>query len=155
MRYQTPASHLSEFVNHSYDCRPNWTLALSHITIMNWMTQILLPFNQHCNKIWKTKHKLLKIYSWIKTISWLFGRKGTTYSRHIGVLYKLSCWCTNQTAWNKSHWHFVLVSVPCAHVCVLATAFSCLVSCQYFHFSCAHGVIIIGLIQISLIGIHE
>ena len=56
------------------------------------------------------------------------GRKGNTYSRHIGVLQKLSSWCTNQTAWNKSHWHFVLVSVPCAHVFVLATAFSCLVS---------------------------
>ena len=97
----------------------------------------------------------MKINSWIKTNSWLFGRKGTTYSRHIGVLQKLSSWCTNQTAWNKSHWHFVLVSVPCAHVCGLATAFSCLVSCQYFHFSCAHGVIIIGLIQISLISIHE
>ena len=32
---RTPAAWSSDFVNHSYDYRPNWT-PLSPITIINW-----------------------------------------------------------------------------------------------------------------------
>ena len=36
----TPASRSSDFVNHSYDYRPNWT-PLGPITIINFPTYVL------------------------------------------------------------------------------------------------------------------
>ena len=44
----------SDFVNHSYDCRPNWT-PLSPITIMNCTTRVvllpLLIITHHLNQL--------------------------------------------------------------------------------------------------------